>query len=202
MSWIDDVINEGRRSLKSSNQEMMEEYIKSAVERMSFEGVPEPKNGLIYYRQQMAVISATGCQIFPPYPTKEDIKNDVQKILGKLEEWKKMMLDPTSKAGKHSIENHNININTNSLNAQAASSSFSSVQIDLSITIEAIESSDLSEDQIKELKALMLDLSAAKGKDAKTIAEKLKDALDIAKSSAGAAKAVLEFAVPIIQNIQ
>lgn len=113
-----------------------------------------------------------------------------------------MMLDPTSKAGKHSIENHNININNNSLNAQAASSSFSSVQIDLSITIEAIESSDLSEDQIKELKALMLDLSAAKGKDAKTIAEKLKDALDIAKSSAGAAKAVLEFAVPIIQNIQ
>lgn len=76
-----------------------------------------------------------------------------------------------------------------------------SVQIDLSVTIEAIESSDLSEDQIKELKALLLDLSAAKGKDAKTIAEKLKDALDIAKSSAGSAKAVMEFAVPIIQSI-
>lgn len=76
-----------------------------------------------------------------------------------------------------------------------------SVQIDLSVTIEAIESSDLTEDQIKELKALMLDLSAAKGKDAKTIAEKLNGALDVAESSAGAAKAVLEFAIPIIQSI-
>lgn len=202
MSWVDDVISEGEDVLKSSNKETMEEYIERTVERMSFEGVPKPKNGLIFYRQQMAVISENGCRIFPPQPNNEDIKNDVQKILGKLKEWKNMMLDPTSKAGKHYIENHNININNNSLNAQADSSSSSLAQIDLSITLEAIESSDLSEDQIKELKSLMLDLSAAKKKGPKVIAEKLKNALDIAKSSAGAAKAVLEFAVPIIQNIQ
>ncbi|GEM_PF-6207647 len=76
-----------------------------------------------------------------------------------------------------------------------------SVRVDLSVTIEAIESSDLTEDQIKELKALMLDLSAAQNKDAKTVAEKLRNALDVAKSSAGAAKAVMEFAIPIIQSI-
>ena len=47
----------------------------------------------------------------------------------------------------------------------------------------------------------MLDLSAAQNKDAKTVAEKLRNALDVAKSSAGAAKAVMEFAIPIIQSI-
>lgn len=203
MSWVDDAIDEGKAVLRSNDRKTMETFIKNATKRMEYEGVPHPKRGLSLFKQRMTVIGFGGrYSTTPPMPTEEDIKNDVHKLLGKLEGWKEMMLDPTSKAGKHSIENHNININNNSLNAQAASSSFSSVQIDLSITIEAIESSDLSEDQIKELKALMLDLSAAKGKDAKTIAEKLKDALDIAKSSAGAAKAVLEFAVPIIQNIQ
>lgn len=76
-----------------------------------------------------------------------------------------------------------------------------SVQIDLPVTIKAIESCDLTDEQIKELKALMLDLSAVQNKDAKTVAEKLRNALDVAKSSAGAAKAVMEFAIPIIQSI-
>lgn len=200
MSWIDETIEEGKTALESANRKEMEDFLRYAAQRMEFEGVPHPKRGLSLFKQRMTVVGLGGrYSVAPPQPTDENIKNDIGKILGKLEGWKEMMLDPTSKAGKHSIENHNVNINN--VSASADSSSYSSVQIDLSVTIEAIESSDLTESQIKELKALMLDLSAVKGKDAKTIAEKLKDALDVAKSSAGAAKAVMEFAVPIIQSV-
>lgn len=200
MSWVDDVIDDGKAVLRSDDRKAMETFIKNATKRMEFEEVPHPKRGLSLFKQRMTVVGFGGrYSITPPMPTEEDIKNDVHKLLRKLESWKEMMFDPTSKAGKHSIENHNVNINN--VNALADSSSSSSAQVDLSVTIEAIESSDLTEDQIKELKALMLDLSAAQNKDAKTVAEKLRNALDVAKSSAGAAKAVMEFAIPIIQSI-
>lgn len=200
MSWVDDAIDEGKAVLRSDDRKTMETFIKNATKRMEYEGVPHPKRGLSLFKQRMTVIGFGGrYSTTPPMPTEEDIKNDVHKLLGKLEGWKEMILDPTSKAGKHSIENHNVNINN--VNALADSFSSSSAQVDLSVTIEAIESSDLTEDQTKELKALMLDLSAAKGKDSKTVAEKLKEALEIAKLSGEAAKAVLGFAVPVIQSI-
>lgn len=200
MSWIDETIEDGKKALRSADREAMEEFLRNATKRMEFEDIPHPRKGLNYFKQRMTTVSFGGrCSVTPPEPNEEDIKNDVHIVLRRLEEWKEMMFDPTSKAGKHSIENHNVNINN--VNALADSSSSSSAQVDLSVTIEAIESSDLTEDQIKELKALMLDLSAAKGKDAKTVAEKLKNALDVAKSSTGAAKAIMEFAIPIIQSI-
>ena len=200
MSWLDDAIDEGEAALKSADRKTMEEFIKNVTKRMEYEDIPNPKRGLNFFKPRMAIVGFDGrCSIAPPKPNEEDIKNDIHKILEKLENWKEMMADPTSKAGKHSIENHNVNINN--VNALADSSSSSSSQIDLSLTIEIIESSNLTEDQIKELKALMTDLSAAKGKDAKTVAEKLMKALDVAKSSAGAAKAIMEFAIPIIQSI-
>lgn len=201
MTWIDETIEDGNNAIESADRKTMEEFLAYAAQRMEFEGVPHPRRGLSFFKQRMAVIGISGYQIYPPKPTDENIKNDVKKVIGKLEDWKEMTLDPASVAGKHSIENHNVNINTNNVNALSDSSSSSSVQVDLSLTIEAIESSDLTEDQIKELKALMLDLSAAIGKDSKTVAEKLKEALEIAKSSGEAAKAVLGFAVPVIQSI-
>lgn len=200
MSWVDNAIDEGEIVLKSADRKAMETFLRDVTQRMKYENIPDPKKGLNFFKQRMTFVGfGDRYSVTPSEPNEEDIRNDVHKILGRLEEWKEMIADPASKAGKYSIENHNVNINN--VNASADSSSSSSAQIDLSVAIEAIESSDLSEDQVKELKALMLDLSAAKGKDAKTIAEKLKDVLDIAKSSAEAAKAVMEFAVPIIQSV-
>lgn len=202
MTWIDETIEEGNAALFSGDIDEMEAFLKNATKRMAFEGVPEPKRGLNFFKYQATFFGfGNRHSTALTKPNEEDTKNDIHKILEKLDDWKEMMADPASKAGKHSIENHNVNINTNNVNALSDSSSSSSVQVDLSVTIEAIESSDLTEDQIKELKALMLDLSATKGKDSKTVAEKLKEALEIAKSSGEAAKAVLGFAVPVIQSI-
>lgn len=73
------------------------------------------------------------------------------------------------------------------------------VEVNISQTFAELEESDLSEEELTVLKASLADLLAAKEQGPTTFAEKLSKALNLAKSSATAAKAVMDFAVPLMQ---
>lgn len=74
-----------------------------------------------------------------------------------------------------------------------------SVEVNISQTFAELEKSDLSEEELTALKASLADVLAAKEQGPTKFAEKLSKALDLAKSSATAAKAVMDFAAPLMQ---
>lgn len=85
-------------------------------------------------------------------------------------------------------------------NSSSSSTVSNNININLDL-INDIDNSGLSQEENAKLKLLMLELATAKEKDPKSVASKLKDALDIAKSSTGAAKTLLDFVIPVIQSI-
>lgn len=52
MTWIDETIEEGNAALFSGDIDEMEAFLKNATKRMAFEGVPEPKRGLNFFKYQ------------------------------------------------------------------------------------------------------------------------------------------------------
>lgn len=190
MSWIDNLINEGKAALESADTKIMKQFIKEAINIMKSEDVPGPKSGLNLYDPAQTFNALT----------EEEIKNDVNMTIEKLERQKEMMLDPTSKANKQLSENRILNINNN-INTQAYSSSSSSVQIDISIamsqTINALDSCNLSPEEIKDIKEAIADLSAEEKSNPEKVCEKVIKVLDLAKKGADAVKAV----APLIASI-
>lgn len=87
---------------------------------------------------------------------------------------------------------------TNITNSATASAT---AEVSISQTFSELEESDLSEEEITALKAALADVLAAKEQGPSKFAEKLEKALEIAKSSATAAKSVLDFAAPLIQML-
>lgn len=87
---------------------------------------------------------------------------------------------------------------TNITNTATASAN---VSVSISQTFAKLEESSLSPEEVVELKASLADLLAAKEQGPTTFAEKLSKALNLAKSSATAAKAVMDFVAPMIQFV-
>lgn len=85
---------------------------------------------------------------------------------------------------------------TNITNTATASTT---VTVSINQTFSKLEESDLSEEELTALKASLADVLAAKEQGPTKFAEKLSKALDLAKSSATAAKAVMDFAAPLMQ---
>ena len=47
MSWVDDVIDDGKAVLRSNDRKAMETFIKNATKRMKFEEVPHPIQSIL-----------------------------------------------------------------------------------------------------------------------------------------------------------
>lgn len=83
----------------------------------------------------------------------------------------------------------------------AHSSANATVEIAFSQTIKAIDRCDLDEDEIKEIKAAIVDLEAAKGDRPETICEKASKLLELVKNGADTAKAVAPFVAKALSLI-
>lgn len=86
--------------------------------------------------------------------------------------------------------------------ATADAQATASVQVKISQTVEALESCQLSAEDLTALKAAITDLAAARGKAPETICEKASKLLDLAKKGVDIATAVAPFVASVLQTLR
>lgn len=93
--------------------------------------------------------------------------------------------------------------------ARAASDSTSvtnsvnvNISVTLSQTVESLDKCSLSPDELKEIKAALLDLEASKSNSAETVCDKASKVLDLVKKGADVASSVAPFVAAALQSIK
>lgn len=73
--------------------------------------------------------------------------------------------------------------------------------VTLSQTIEALDRCEITEDELRDIKAAISELEAAKGKSPETVLDKTSKLLDLVKKAADTAKAVAPYAAMALQAL-
>ena len=84
-------------------------------------------------------------------------------------------------------------------NSSSVATATSSVT--LSQTIEVLDRCDITEDELRDIKAAISELEAAKGKSPETVLDKTSKLLDLVKKAADTAKAVAPYAAMALQAL-
>lgn len=84
-------------------------------------------------------------------------------------------------------------------NSSSVATATSSVT--LSQTIEVLDRCDITEDELRDIKAAIYELEAAKGKSPETVLDKTSKLLDLVKKAADTAKAVAPYAAMALQAL-
>lgn len=186
MTMIDEYIENLEKADVGSRDTSIASIVKETVS--VFSGcIPEIKKGLDAYRGRVGTIGTVFYY---------DNKGDVKKLIGKLRLYQE----------SHSAERTENAEASNSVtviqNASPQISQTQSVAVSISIAqaIEAVEHDDLKEDDLKEIKALLLDAQMSKGDESKlkAVGKKIADfAFDKAVSSL---PALLSFVAGLFQR--
>lgn len=93
----------------------------------------------------------------------------------------------------------NVSTNLNNIgNSSSTSNATASNVVTISQAFDALESCEISQDELAALKVAIVDLEAAKGKSPEAVCEKASRLLDLAKKGADTAKAVAPFVAAVL----
>lgn len=176
METIDSYISRLELAERGLSSEDKSELIKEVISVFS-DQIPGIRKGLDRSRQRITAISSS---YSPPPRTYDDI-GDIRKLIGKL----KVQRESMSKLNEDT-QNRNTILITQTANPYMMQNQSTSLSVSISEVLDAVREDDYSEDDAKEIKALLLEAECNRGNESKLkeIGKKIADfAFDKAVSS-------------------
>ena len=128
-----------------------------------------------------------------------DAAHDIRVLAGKLRAYRDDM-DREERIAKLNAAQRGATVIIQDVgNSSSVATATSSVS--LSQTIEALEECEATEEEIRNIKAAISELEAAKGKSPETVLDKTSKLLDLVKKAADTAKAVAPYAAMALQAL-